>query len=159
MTGSTRSIRRASIEDASAVSELVNRAYEPWVEIVGGRPRPMDDDYSEVFRSQDFEGWVLTENDAVCGVIVLQPEPDHLWVDNVAVDPACKGSGVGRALLELATGRARELRLDDVRFFTHVLMAENRDIYARLGWAEYPEANPIADYFVYFRKPVAAPGA
>jgi GNAT superfamily N-acetyltransferase len=147
-------IRRATVDDAEAVSELVQRAYEHWVPVVGGRPRPMDDDYSEVLESEEFEGWVDAEGDVINGVIVLQPEADHLWVDNVAVDLAIKGSGVGRALLEFAIERARELNLPDVRFFTHERMAENRDIYARLGWAEYDEEKPLADFFVYFRRPV-----
>ncbi len=119
----------------------------------------MDDDYAEVFESEEFEGWVADDGGLIRGAIVLQPEPDHLWVDNVAVDPAFKGSGVGRALLEFAIERARELNLPDVRFFTHERMAENRVIYARLGWAEYDEPKPLAGFFVYFRKPVEGSGA
>jgi N-acetylglutamate synthase-like GNAT family acetyltransferase len=147
-------IRRATVDDAAAVSALVNRAYEHWVPVVGGRPRPMDDDYS--VRLAEFEAWVDAEDGEVRGVIVLEPAGEHLWVDNVAIDPAFKGSGIGRALLELALRRAGELGLSEVRFFTHELMAENRAIYAGLGWIEYEPEEPLADFFVYFRKPVSA---
>ena len=119
----------------------------------------MDDDYAEVFGGEEFEGWVDVRDGTIRGVIVLQPEPDHLWVDNVAVEPAFKGSGVGRALLEFAIKRAQERDLPNVRFFTHERMRENRAIYARLGWAEYDQPTPLADFFVYFRKPVAGSGA
>jgi len=147
-------IRRATVDDAAAVSALVNRAYEHWVPVVGGRPRPMDDDYS--VRLAEFEAWVDAEDGEARGVIVLEPAGEHLWVDNVAIDPAFKGSGIGRALLELALRRAGELGLSEVRFFTHELMAENRAIYAGLGWIEYEPEEPLADFFVYFRKPVSA---
>lgn len=119
----------------------------------------MDDDYSEVFQDEEYEGWVDIEGDVLRGVIVLQPEPDHLWVDNVAVDPESQGTRLGKTLLEFALERARELNLSEVRFFTHVKMTRNRAIYAQLGWAEYDEEKPIADYFVYFSKPVEGAGA
>jgi N-acetylglutamate synthase-like GNAT family acetyltransferase len=147
-------IRRATPKDAPAVSALVNRAYEHWVPVVGGRPRPMDDDYS--IRLADFEAWVDAEDGEIRGVIVLEPSEEQLWVDNVAVDPASKGIGIGRSLLELALRRAGELGLSEVRFFTHELMAENRAIYTGLGWLEYEPDEPLADFFVYFRKPVSA---
>ena len=35
-------------------------------------------------------------------------------------------------------------------------MAANRAIYAHLGWIEYEAEEPLADFFVYFRKPVSA---
>jgi N-acetylglutamate synthase-like GNAT family acetyltransferase len=147
-------IRRATVDDAAAVSALVNHAYEHWVPVVGGRPRPMDDDYS--VRLAELEAWVDAGDDEIRGVIVLERGEEHLWVDNVAVDPESKGTGIGRTLLELALRRAGELGLSEVRFFTHELMAENRAIYTGLGWMEYEPDEPLADFFVYFRKPVSA---
>ncbi len=43
-----------------------------------------------------------------------------------------------------------------MHLFTHELMASNRVIYTRLGWEEYEPEEPLADFFVYFRKPVSA---
>ena len=65
-------IRRATPQDAPAVSALVNRAYEHWVPIVGGRPRPMDDDYE--VRLAEFESWVDEKDGTVRGVILLEEE-------------------------------------------------------------------------------------
>ena len=94
-------IRRATPQDAPAVSALVNRAYEHWVPIVGGRPRPMDEDFTR-FAATEFEGWVKSDGELIRGVIVLQPEADHLWVDNVAVDPVAAGTGIATELLDHA---------------------------------------------------------
>lgn len=147
-------IRRATIDEAPAVYELVQRAYGPWVEVMGRRPQPMDEDYTVLLA--EIEGWLALEGDELRGASILAQKEDHLWVDNVAVDPAFKGLGIGKALLSLAVSRASDLELSEVRFFTHELMAENRDIYARLEWIEYEEDEPLADFFVYFRKPVSA---
>ena len=66
----------------------------------------MDDDYE--VRLVEFESWVDDEDGAVRGAILLEAEDDHLWVDNVAVDPGHHGSGIGKALLELSLTRAAD---------------------------------------------------
>jgi N-acetylglutamate synthase-like GNAT family acetyltransferase len=147
-------IRRATTEDAAAVSALVNRAYEHWVPIVGGRPRPMDDDYS--VRLAEFESWVDEEDGAIRAVILLEEAQGHLWVDNVSVDPDHQGAGLGKSLLDLSLARGAERGFKEVHLFTHVLMADNRAIYAGLGWEEYQAEEPLADFFVYFRKATSA---
>lgn len=147
-------IRRANPQDAPAVSALVNRAYEHWVPIVGGRPRPMDDDYE--VRLAEFESWVDEEDGAVRGVILLDEDGGRLWVDNVSVDPDHQGAGIGKALLELSLERGSSRGFEEVHLFTHELMASNRVIYTRLGWEEYEPEEPLAYFFVYFRKPVSA---
>jgi len=114
----------------------------------------MDDDYQ--IRLADFEGWIETEEGEIRGLIVLDISDDRLWVDNVAVHPAFGGAGIGRALLDLALRRAGELGLGAVHLFTHELMVDNRRIYERLGWIQYEPEEPLADFFVYFRKPVSA---
>ena len=112
-------IRRATPQDAPAVSALVQRAYASWVPIIGSRPRPMDEDFTETFAATEFEGWVKSDGDLIRGVIVLQPEPDHLWVDNVAVDPVAAGTGIATELLDHAAKRASELGLPETWLFTH----------------------------------------
>jgi ribosomal protein S18 acetylase RimI-like enzyme len=38
----------------------------------------------------------------VTAVLTLYPREDHLYVENVAVDPTAQGQGLGRALMEFA---------------------------------------------------------
>ena len=114
----------------------------------------MDDDYAEVFEA--YEGWVDADGDEIRGVIVLSRDGDHVWIENVAVDPAAAGSGLGRTLLAHAERRAGELGVGELRLFTHEHMAANRAIYLHLGWSEFEPEERAADFFVYFRKPVSA---
>jgi len=120
----------------------------------------MDEDYS--VRLAELEGWVEAEGDELLGVIVLEANSDHLWVDNVAVGVGARDRGIGKALLSLAADRARDRGLGELRLLTHELMASNLALYEHLGWAVYEPDDREQEYFVYFRKPAppdSLPGA
>jgi ribosomal protein S18 acetylase RimI-like enzyme len=127
-------IRRALAAEAPAVAALVERAYAPWVPVIGRRPAPMDDDYALLIAHE--EVFVLARDGRLAGILVLAVEPDHLWLDNVAVEPALKGQGLGRALLAFAEAEARRLGLPEIRLLTHQAMLANIALYARCGYAE-----------------------
>ena len=127
-------IRQARPEEAPLLRALVERAYGPWVPVVGRRPLPMDDDYGA--RVAAGEAWVLEGAGAVRGVLVLEERADHLLLDNVAVDPARRGKGDGRVLLDFAEAEARRRGLPEVRLYTNELMERNIALYAARGYAE-----------------------
>jgi ribosomal protein S18 acetylase RimI-like enzyme len=130
----TPAIRPGREEDVAAVAELVERAYEGYVEEIGVRPAPMDADYGATVR--DGTLFVAVDGGAVVGAIVLVLEGDHVEVENVAVAPSRQGAGVGRALLAFAEDHARERGMSELQLFTHVLMTRNQRIYGLLGYAE-----------------------
>jgi ribosomal protein S18 acetylase RimI-like enzyme len=72
----------------------------------------------------------------VIGVIVLVEDDDRLVIENVAVDPARQGEGIGRRLLEFAEQVARRAGVRTVALYTHEKMTENIALYARLGYEE-----------------------
>jgi ribosomal protein S18 acetylase RimI-like enzyme len=126
-------IRPAEPADARAIAEIVERAYGGYVERIGLRPGPMDDDYAEKVAA----GLVWVADDAgVAGLIVLVEEPDDLLIENVAVDPRRQGEGIGRALLGFAEDSARKAGLSTLRLYTHEMMTENLALYAQLGYHE-----------------------
>ena len=129
-------LRRATASDAAAIRSIVDRAYGHYVERIGMRPGPMDDDYDARVASASSEVTVVEVDGAVAGYVVLVPSGDHLLVENVGVDPSHQGLGLGTALLDFAERRARDLGLDEIRLYTHELMTENRALYARRGFAE-----------------------
>jgi len=61
---------------------------------------------------------------------------DHLLLDNVAVDPALHGRGLGRTLIAFAKREALRRGYREVRVYTHEAMAENLAMYPVLGWQE-----------------------
>lgn len=144
-------IRPADAADLPAVQRIVNDAYTKYIARIGKPPGPMNDDYAALIRSHQV--WVLGE--PITGAIVLLPETDHLLLDNVAVDPAAQGHGVGRALIEFAEAEARRRGFTELRLYTHETMVENIALYARTGWAETGRAEQNGFARVFFRKPLA----
>ena len=72
---------------------------------IGIRPAPMDADYVHAVAHD--EVWVADgDGPDPAGFVVLCAESDHLLLENVAVDPAYQGRGIGRTLLDLAEQRA-----------------------------------------------------
>jgi GNAT superfamily N-acetyltransferase len=143
-------IRPAIPDDAAAVDDLVQRAYAHYVDRIGRRPGPMDEDY----RQKVAEGKVsvAVEGDEILGLIVLAKEPDHLLVENVAVEPERQGQGIGRALLAFAEEVATEAGITTLRLYTHALMTENLVFYPRLGYTEVDRRTDDGFERVFFEK-------
>jgi GNAT superfamily N-acetyltransferase len=149
-------IRLATAREAPAIGDLVERAYGPWVPIVGLRPAPMDADYAALIA----EGDVFVAGDSdVAGVLVLRPDGDALMVENVAVDPGRQGEGLGRALLSFASDQAAVRGIEELRLYTHELMTSNIELYERLGWEEYDRLEQHGFARVFMRKRVDAEGS
>lgn len=127
-------IRPARPEEASALAALVERAYTHYVPVIGRRPAPMEDDYSA--RIAAGQAFVLERAGSIVGLAVLEDAPDHLYVDNIAVEPAHQGEGLGRALLAFAEDEARRRGLATLRLHTNERMERNIALYARIGYAE-----------------------
>nr|WP_280864990.1 GNAT family N-acetyltransferase [Falsiroseomonas frigidaquae] len=129
---------------------MVERAYAPWVPITGARPLPMDDDYAA--RCESGQAFALEQDGALAGLIVLVDFPTHLWIDNVAVEPALKGQGLGRALMGFAETEARRRGLPELRLLTNALMAANIALYTRLGFIETERRTEKGRARVYMAK-------
>jgi ribosomal protein S18 acetylase RimI-like enzyme len=142
--------RLAREGDLDAVRELAVTAYEIYVERIGRPPAPMTADYAEAIRAGSL--WVAEDGSRIVGLLVLQPEADHLLLDNVAVHPDAQGRGVGRLLLHLAEERARAEGYAEVRLYTNEAMTENLAYYPRHGYVETHRAVDDGFRRVFFRK-------
>lgn len=118
-----RKVRLAIAADVEAIAGIVERAYGVYVERIGMRPGPMDADYAEKVRSGLV--FVAEEDGEVVGLIVLVEMPGRLLIENVAVDPARQGEGIGGRLLAFAEEAARAAGIDTLTLFTHEKMTEN----------------------------------
>jgi GNAT superfamily N-acetyltransferase len=145
-------IRRAIAADVQAIERIVYDAYVKYVDRIGKQPGPMLDDYAA--RVAAGEASVCAEGDDIAGILVLEPAPDHLLLDNIAVAPSWQGRGVGRLLLDFADAEARRAGYTELRLYTHVLMHENIALYLRLGWQEYGRGEQAGFQRVFMRKPV-----
>jgi ribosomal protein S18 acetylase RimI-like enzyme len=144
------SLRPATAADVPRLSELVRAAYGHYVGRLGGPPRPMTDDYAEVVRTRRVT--VAARGDEILGLVVLGVTDEGFVVDNVAVDPSSRGTGVGRALLEHAERAAGDAGFDSIYLYTHERMVENLALYSRIGYVEYDRRSHGEARIVYLRK-------
>ena len=146
----TYSLRSAEAADASRVAELVDAAYGHYVERIGMLPGPMTNDYADVIRNRQVT--VAERQGAIVGIIVLTVTDEGFLVDNVAVHPSHRGTGLGRALLQFAEAEAQRAGFDAMYLYTHEKMTENLALYARIGYVEYDRRSQGAFSRVYLRK-------
>lgn len=143
-------IRPAGKADLEAVRACAVAAYTIYVERIGREPAPMVADFDA--HLADDELFVAREGEAILGFIVLFPRADHIFVENVAVDPAHQGKGCGRLLLDFAEAEARRLGLPALELYTNAKMTENLILYPRVGYVETDRRTENGFDRVYFRK-------
>jgi ribosomal protein S18 acetylase RimI-like enzyme len=149
-------VRPATPDDATAVTACVKAAYRHYVDRNGKCPAPMLDDYAQVIRDHDVT--VAVREGDILGVLVVREAGEGFLLDNVAVAPSGQGTGIGRALLELAEEMALAAGYDSIYLYTQDIMIENLALYSRNGYVEYARRAELGLDRVYMRKQLA-PGS
>lgn len=98
-------IRIATAADRPGVERCVQLAYNPYIDDTGKAPAPMLDDYGDLIARRVVR--VADAGGEVVGLIVMWAEPDHFYIDNIAVDPSQQSLGLGARLLDAAEAAAR----------------------------------------------------
>ena len=147
------SIRLASLEDAPGITATVCEAYVHYIERIGKQPGPMLRDYASIIETDQVH--VAVSGGRIVGTMTLKITPDGYFLENVAVRPEIKGTGVGKQLLQLAELEARRQGYDSIYLSTHELMTENRTLYARIGYVEFEQRVVNGYSRVFFRKSLA----
>jgi ribosomal protein S18 acetylase RimI-like enzyme len=148
-------IHLAQPSDLDAVRDCVTAAYSPWIERIGRRPMPMDEDYAALIRAG--EVYVIRGPEAISAVLVVRPLAETLLIENVAVAPARQKQGLGRTLLRFAEQVALRHGLTSAMLYTNVLMTENIALYQRLGYVETERRIEHGFVRVFMRKPLRPP--
>ena len=149
--------RPATAGDAAAIAACVDAAYAHFVPRIGRKPGPMLDDYAEVIRRARVT--VAESGGKVVGLVVLDRTAEGFLLENVAVDPARKGKGLGRALLEHAEAEAKRAGFDSIYLYTHEMMAENRALYTKIGYVQYDRRVVAGLPRVFMRKLLVRAGS
>lgn len=108
------------------------------------------------------EGEVWGVGAPLAACVILQRREDALYAGRLAVDPACRRQGLGRALLRAAEGRARDLGPARVTLGSRVELEGNHALFRSEGFVEtHREAHPGYNRptSVWFEKRVAFEGA
>jgi ribosomal protein S18 acetylase RimI-like enzyme len=143
----TPRIRGAIPDDAARMRAIARAAYAKYVPRIGREPSPMVADYEAAVAAN--HAVVIEAAGSVHGYMIAWPEPDAYFIDNIGVDPACQGSGLGRCLISHAVSQADRLGLPALRLYTNALMSENLAMYAHIGFVETHRALEKGFHRVY----------
>ena len=144
-------LRPAADADAAAMHELTRSAYQRYVPLIGREPAPMLADYARL--RPPACAWVADAGGAVVGLVVCEVHADHLLVENLAVEEAWRGRGLGGRLLARAEQAAWAAGLPEVRLYTNAAMTENIAYYPRRGYRETHRTGDGGLRRVHFTKP------
>lgn|SRR5262245_30228027 len=143
-------LRPASAIDVQGIKACVDAAYRPYIERIGRKPGPMLEDYSKVVEERQV---IVAEfGGTVAGVLVLATSHEGFLLENVAVLPDHRGTGMGKALLQYAESEARRQGFGSLYLYTHEKMTENQQLYSKIGYVEYDRRVEHGFARVYMRK-------
>jgi ribosomal protein S18 acetylase RimI-like enzyme len=127
-------IRKASLEDAEAISALTDAAYAKYIPLIGRKPQPMTADYSKMVVENSI--WLLSAENQLVGVLVLIHEPENILIYSVAIKPEYQKQGLGRRLLAWAEQQAIQDGYKSIRLYTNERFEDNILLYHHLGYQE-----------------------
>ena len=145
-------LRRATVDDLPAIRAVIDAAYARYLTRMDKPPAPMLRDYGPSVEA----GTTWVTGSPITAVLTLYPRDDHLYVENIAVDPSAQGRGLGRALMEFAEQEAARRGLRRMALVTHEVMTENQAIYARLGYLETGRRSEDGYRRIYMEKPLTS---
>ena len=143
-------LRPAVLSDANSISACAYTAYRHYVDRIGKPPAPMLASYDEIIATAQV--WVADKGGLIMGFVVLRVSDGKFLLDNVAVDPQHRGSGIGKALIQLAEAEAKRQKYRSVHLYTHEQMVENQALYARNGYNECDRRTEHGFARVFMRK-------
>lgn len=136
------SVRRATPEDAVALSELVNRAFLVERAFVDG-DRTDPDEIAELTRRGVF--LVLEHANGLAAAICLEPRGTGAYIGMLSVDPELQGMGLGTRLVRIAEALAEaqgitQLTLRIVNLREELVRWYRRLGYRPVGTSPFPDA-------------------
>ena len=132
--------RTAILSEGEEVGRVIRAAFTPYVRALG-REWPADGSagYAEAwerFAAELARGDVYVALDAerIVGAVRTKPQEKDLYIDQIAVDPARQGTGVGSWLLQRIDEVARARGLGGLSLETAEMAVANIRLYRRHGF-------------------------
>jgi ribosomal protein S18 acetylase RimI-like enzyme len=148
-----RAIQQATPDDLAQIERLIYAAYAKYLDRMEKPPAPLLADYAALIARG--EVYILALRGEIAGALVIEAQDRALLIENVAVDPAAQGQGLGRRLMAFAEHYAWKRGLRELRLYTNEVMIENLAFYRRLGFEEVERRVDDGYHRIFLRKPLA----
>ncbi len=125
--------------DAAAVAPLIRSAFASQGVATDPPPSALGETAESVAASlaaPDHGGIGAWAGTALAGCVMWQVQPRGLYLGRLSVAPAWRRRGLARALVEAAETEARNRGLRHLLLSTRLILADNRRLFTRCGFAE-----------------------
>jgi ribosomal protein S18 acetylase RimI-like enzyme len=152
-------LRAATAVDAPTLAATIAAAFEQY--------RGMLEPESGAFRetaggiaaelARDSGAIIAERNGKVVGCVMVKLMDDDMYFGRLSVLPSARGLGIARRLVKAVEDEARRRELAGVRLGVRVVLADNQNFFASMGYVETGrEAHPGFDHptSINMRKPL-----
>jgi GNAT superfamily N-acetyltransferase len=129
-------IRIAIPDDAPAIASTLYRAFLEFEPLYTPEAFAITVSSADQIRLRLNEGpiWVAVEADVVVGTVSVAPKGDALYIRGMAVDPAARGSGVGRELMKWVEEYAARRGFERLYLSTTPFLYDAIRLYEKCGF-------------------------
>lgn len=150
-------ITKATLEDVTALNNLINSAYrgesskKGWTteaNILEGK-RTTKDELIEIIQDQKNTILKYLENNKIIGCVLLIKKEDELYLGMLTVSPELQNSGIGKKIMQQAEVFASDLGLSKIVMTVISVRVELISWYKRNGFVDtgVREAFPLSEVF------------
>jgi len=134
-------IRIAVPDDATAIASTLQKAFLEFEPLYTPQAFASTISSPDRIRLRMNEGpiWVALQDDVVIGTVSVAPKGDALYVRGMAVDPAARGSGIGRELMKRVEEYATENGFERLYLSTTPFLGGAIRLYERCGFVRNDE--------------------
>jgi N-acetylglutamate synthase-like GNAT family acetyltransferase len=131
-------LRAMTTQDANAVAALIRAAFAAQAVVTDPPSAALRVTATDVAAHLERGGGgVVAEIDgALAGSVLWQQADGGLYVSRLAVGPAWRRCGIGRALIATVEATAKAMHLPRVHLSTRLTLADNRRLFASCGFEE-----------------------
>ncbi len=154
-------IEKATLTDIPKLNQLVNSAYrgesskKGWThesELIGGT-RTSEALLTETINQANSTILKYVENGQIIACVLLEQQPDSLYLGMLTVSPTLQGGGIGKKLLAAAEEMAHSLKISTISMTVVSVRNELIDWYKRHGYQATGQIKPFPMYDRNFGEP------
>lgn len=126
-------LRRATLKDVPALTQLVNEAFAPEIKFRDG-PRISEEGMRKHFDKGTF--FAIEEAGELIASIYTEAHDDTGYIGMLSVKPAQQGRGIGRKLMEFAERELNRMGCSRVDLLIVDANSHLLDLYAKFGYRQ-----------------------
>jgi N-acetylglutamate synthase-like GNAT family acetyltransferase len=138
-------IRRANPSDASAISDVLHKAFTEFKPLytAGGFAATALNTEEVLARMAEGPVWVALSKTEIVGTVAAIMKGESLYVRGMAVLPEARGSGTGRGLIEAVERFARDSNCPRLFLSTTPFLSAAIRLYASHGFSQFGEQHDL----------------